>query len=260
MAPDLVGDGKGWINVAGSQGTMMQGSPASGSAVRTRAFSKARRHSHWVRFAKIAIPVGSLMALAGVFAVAYMEPFKQVEDLSFDSIGVSGTNVTMEAPKLTGFKNDNRPYEVTASAATQDVRKPNFVELKDLRARIVTDDKGSVARMQAEIGVLDTQKERMNLRQDVRVTTDAGQEVRLRSAAVDFKAGSVASDEPVTVLLGSNGQIEAEGLRVIDNGRVMTFKGRVRTTFTPAAADTSDSASTRMSPTAPAAQPTSVRP
>ena len=37
----------------------------------------------------------------------------------------------MESPKLTGFKNDNRPYEVTASAATQDVRQPNLVESEE---------------------------------------------------------------------------------------------------------------------------------
>ena len=36
----------------------------------------------------------------------------------------------MESPKLTGFRNDNRPYEVTATQALQDVKKPNIVELR----------------------------------------------------------------------------------------------------------------------------------
>jgi len=244
----------------------MQGGPASGSAARARAFSKAKRHSRWVRFAKVAIPLGSLGAMAAVAFFAYFEPFRQIENLSFDNIGVSGTNVTMEAPKLTGFKNDNRPYEVTASAATQDVRKPNFVELKDLRARIVTDEKGSVARLEANVGVLDTQKEQMNLHQSVRVTTDAGQEVQMNSAFVDFKSGLVTSDEPVTVILGGNGRIEAEGLKVVDNGKLLSFKGRVRTTFTPSgdSAAPADKASTApaSSPAAEdtAAQPTSVHP
>ncbi len=245
--------------MAGLQGTTLQGGPASKPVVRTRAFNKAKRHSRWVRVAKIAIPLGSLIGIGAVGLVAYLDPFRKIENLTFGAVGVSGTNVTMEAPKLTGFKNDNRPYEVTASAATQDVRKPNFVELKDLRARIVTDDKGSVANLEASVGVLDTQKEQMNLRRDVKVRTDSGQQVLLRSAFVDFKSGTVVSNEPVTVLLGDNGEIQAEGLRVIDNGKQMSFKGRVRTTFQPAASsDSPDSASTGAP--APAAQPTSVRP
>lgn len=263
MAPYLETEGI-WIEVAGLQGTTLQGGPASGPAARARAFRKAKRHSRWVRFAKFAIPLGSLIGIGAVSLVAYLDPFRKIENLSFGAVGVSGTNVTMEAPKLTGFKNDNRPYEVTASAATQDVRKPNFVELKDLRARIVTDDKGSVANLEAAIGVLDTQKEQMNLRRDVKVRTDGGQQVMLRSAFVDFKSGSVVSNEPVTVLLGANGQIEAEGLRVTDNGKQMSFKGRVRTTFQPAASSDSPASASTGTPAsnaaAPAAQPTSVRP
>lgn len=246
--------------MAGIQGST-SGSPASRSAERSRAFSKARRHSRWVRFAKIAIPIGAVLGMTGVGLVAYIDPFRQIEGLTIGEIGVSGTNVTMESPKLTGFKNDNRPYEVTASAATQDVRKPNFVELKDLKARFVTDDRGGTARLEAAVGVLDTQKERMNLRQDVRVTTDAGQEVKLRSAFVDFKAGTVVSNEPVVVSLG-NGLIEAEGLKVTDNGNVMQFTGRVRTTFERSTASDASSAAVPAgtSSTAPAAQPTSLHP
>ena len=177
------------------------------------------------------------------------------------SIGVSGTNVTMESPKLTGFKNDNRPYEVTASAATQDVRKPDLVQLKDLRARIVTDERGSIAKLQADSGVLDTKREQMRLRRNIVVTTDSGHEVKLKSAFVRFKAGSVVSNEPVTVSFG-NGTIEAEGLNVSDNGKVMSFKGRVRTVIQPsgsASSNPEDTGSTAPSRD-PAPQQTSIRP
>lgn len=237
----------------------MREGPASRSAARSRAFSKARRHSRWVRFAKVAIPLGSLIAMTGVGLVAYFDPFRHIEGLTVGPLGVSGTKVTMESPKLTGFRADG-PYEVTASAATQDVRRPNFVELKDLRAKIATDGKGGTARLEAAIGILDTQKEQMNLRDDVKVRTESGQEVHLRSAFVDFKSGTVTSEEPVTVLLGG-GVIEATGLEVVDNGKVMHFKGRVRTTFersqgsetpTPAPAGAGSPAST--------AQPASIRP
>ncbi|MBB4038802.1 lipopolysaccharide export system protein LptC [Microvirga flocculans] len=262
--------------MAVAQGTMMRNAPASVPAERSRAFRKARRHSRWVRFAKIAIPLGSLVGMAAVGLVAYYDPFRKIEHLSFGAIGVSGTNVTMASPKLTGFKNDNRPYEVTASEATQDIRKPDLVQLKDLKARIVTDDRGSVARLQADTGTLDTKKEQMRLRKNIVVTTDAGHEVRLNSAFVRFKAGSVVSNEPVVVSFGS-GTIEAEGLSVTENGKVMSFEGRVRTVLqpgsdskpsAPGAAGTGPAVPLNPSPKSPAAapapapapQPTSVRP
>lgn len=228
-------------------------------ASRSRGFASARRHSRFVRFAKLAIPLGSVLAVALVAFYAYIDPFRNIPGLSIGKIGVSGTQVTMESPKLNGFRNDSRPYEVTASAATQDVLKPNFVELKDLRARIVTDDNGGAARLEAAFGVLDTQKEQMNLRQDVLVRTDGGQEVKLLSAFIDFKSGTVVSKEPVTVMLG-NGVIEATGLNVTDNGKVMQFQGRVRAVFesTNKPAQSTPPPAGQFAP-APPAQPTSSR-
>jgi lipopolysaccharide export system protein LptC len=242
----------------------MRDGPALKPAGRsTRAYTKARRHSRWVRFAKIAIPLGSLIGMGAVGFVAYYDPFRNIENLSFGSIGVSGSNVTMASPKLTGFKNDNRPYEVTASEATQDVRKPDLVQLKDLKARIVTDDRGSVAWLQAATGTLDTKREQMRLRDSIVVTTDAGHEVRLQSAFVQFKSGNVTSNEPVSVLFG-NGSIEAEKLKVRDNGKVMSFEGRVRTVLepsrsTPSSKDAAGTGST-MPASATAPQQTSTRP
>ena len=45
------------------------------------------------------------------------------------------------AAGLFGYRTDNRPYEVTATVAVQDVRKPNVVELSDMKARFATDEK-----------------------------------------------------------------------------------------------------------------------
>lgn len=228
-------------------------------AARSRAFARARNHSRWVRFFKRAIPVGAVVGIAAVIAATWLNPFRQVEGLTLGPVAVSGTHVTMESPRLTGFRNDSRPYEVTATSARQDVRKPNLVELSDLKARIVTDDRGSAARLEAVTGILDTQKEQLQLQRDVRVTTDGGHDVRLTSAFVDFKAGTVVSDEPVTVSLG-NGVIQATGLEVKDNGKVLHFRGRVSTVF-DGPADALPSRGVQ-GPTASAVapQPTSLRP
>ncbi|WP_046861536.1 LPS export ABC transporter periplasmic protein LptC [Microvirga massiliensis] len=199
-------------------------------AGRSRAFTSARRHSRLVRFLKVAIPAGALIGGIAVAAVAILDPFRSVGGLSIGPVSLSGTQITMESPRLTGFRDGTRPYEVTATVANQDVRQPNLVELKDLRARIVTDDRGSTARLEANTGLLDTEKEHLKLHDQVRLTTEAGERIELNSASVDFKAGTVVSSEPVTVTLG-DGVIRANGLEVKDSGKIMHFQGRVRTVF-----------------------------
>jgi lipopolysaccharide export system protein LptC len=182
-----------------------------------------------VRFYKRVIPVGIAAAVAILLAFTLGAP-SGPEGLSLGPISFSGTKVTMESPKMTGFHKDTRPYEVTATSATQDVRKPNIIELNDMRGRLVIDDRGTAARLEAATGIFDTTREHLDLRRDVRVTTDAGHEARLKSAAIDFKAGTVVSREPVTVTL-TNGLIEAQSLEITDNGKVLSFIGQVHTVF-----------------------------
>ena len=53
---------------------------------------------------------------------------------------VSGTKITMESPHLSGFSPDQRPYEVWAKTATQDLTDPDHVDLKTLRAKVLMED------------------------------------------------------------------------------------------------------------------------
>lgn len=197
---------------------------------RARAFAKARRHSRWVRLFKVLIPAGAAFGALAIGLAPFLDPLSKIEGLTLGPISVSGTQVAMERPRLTGFKDDARPYEVTATHALQDVRRPHIVELKNMSARIATDDRGSVARLEARTGVLDTQSEQMELKEAIRVSTESGQEVKLRSASVNFKAGTVVSREPVTVTL-PNAVINAHGMTVKESGKIIHFTGRVSTVF-----------------------------
>lgn len=199
---------------------------------RERAYAQARRHSRLVRFLKKAIPLGSIAAITVLVVIALAKPLAGIGGLSIGDIGLSGTKVTMSQPRLTGFQRDSRPYEVRATSATQDVRKPTIVELSELRARVTLDANGAVANLEAATGVFDTAKEQLELNQDVRVRTNTGYDATLRSASIDFKAGTVRSREPVRVGLGT-GVIEADTLDITDNGKSIAFIGRVRAVFQP---------------------------
>lgn len=212
-----------------------QGERSNGPArtrSRERAYAQARRHSLLVSFLKKAIPLGSTVAIGVLVVVALAKPLASIGGLSIGDIGLSGTKVTMSQPRLTGFQRDSRPYEVRATSATQDVRKPTIVELSELRARVTLDATGAIANLEAATGVFDTAKEQLELNKDVRVRTDTGYDATLRSAFIDFKAGTVTSREPVRVGLGT-GVIEADTLEITDNGKSIVFVGRVRAVFQP---------------------------
>ncbi|MBV9078881.1 MAG: LPS export ABC transporter periplasmic protein LptC, partial [Methylobacteriaceae bacterium] len=224
------------IGVASDESLLPASIPAARPAprrtepLRARAFAAAARHSRRVRLLKLAIPLGSAGAAALILAATMLNPFGNVPGLSLGSLSLNGSKIAMEGPKLTGFRKDAKPYEVTATAAFQDVRKPNVIELKDMKAKLGMDEAGGLARLASRHGVFDTTKEHLELKDDIRITTDRGDEVLLRSASVDFKAGTVVSREPLTITT-AQGSIEAEGVHVSDNGRTLAFTGRVRTQF-----------------------------
>ena len=202
------------------------------AALVERRYREAARHTRWVRFLRRAIPIGSAATVAAILFVGIVQPFRTLPDgVSIANISLNGTKITMELPRLTGFKKDSRPYEVTAQWAAQDVKKPNIIELKELRARIAMQDK-SMANVTSVEGVYDSSIEKLDLKTDVRVKTDSGYDVRMNSARVDFKGGNVSSQEPVSVRF-SGGTIDAGNLDMTDNGQHIIFDGRVRTILTP---------------------------
>lgn len=193
----------------------------------TRDYSRAVRHSRRVRFLKRAIPLGAFLAVALVVGITFLNPFASIGGLTLGPVSVSGTRIVMDNPRLTGSQGEARPYEVTAQEASQDVREPHLVDLVELRARLTLDAGGSVARVEAATGRFDTQAELLELTRDVRVVSTSGYTIDLRSANIDFKTGNVTSPDPVRVEFDA-GTIEADGINVVENGKIITFEGNVR--------------------------------
>ncbi len=190
------------------------------------------RHSRRVRLLKRLIPVGAGFATLFILVVMIFDPFRSLPaGVGVASIGLNGSKIVMEAPHLRGFKRDSRPYEVLARAASQDLKTPNVIELQDLDARMSIGADGT-ARLRSPVGVLDNQREVLDLRESVRVTTDSGYDMRGRSARIEFKTGHVRSDEPVSVTM-TDGTVEADTLEIIDNGAKIVFAGRVRSVLIP---------------------------
>jgi lipopolysaccharide export system protein LptC len=179
-----------------------------------------------VRFLRRAIPVGAVVAVLALIVAPFMNPLRGIASVSLGAVGISGGKVKMDTPRLSGFRKDNRPYEVTAEAALQEIRNPTQVELQALTARLQMEREGWVT-VNAKTGLFDTQKEKLRLVDDVRVKTEGGYDIRMRTADIDFKGGTVVSKEPVKVILGTT-TVDADSLDVKDNGALIAFQGRVR--------------------------------
>lgn len=195
------------------------------------AYGAAMRHSRRVRFLRRAIPAFCVAAVAGPVAWGVISPFARVGvDVQVGAVSMAGTKLTMESPKLSGFKKDGKSYEVTAAQAVQDIKTPTIVELNKLISRMEQDAR-KYARLTADWGRFDQTADKLDLKGNVRVRTDNGYEADLFSAVVNTKTGDVVSSEPV-VVRSLTAKVTADRMEVRENGRHALFEGRVRSVFT----------------------------
>jgi lipopolysaccharide export system protein LptC len=192
-------------------------------------FAAAARHSRMVRMLRVAVPAAVALAMAVILYIAIFNPFKITEivklPVDMSNLVVSGTKITMETPHLAGFSTDQRPYELWAKAAIQDLANPDQVELRTLRAKVMMEDKSTVT-MDARTGFFDSKQQMLDLRKDIFLQSSTGYEAKLSQAYVDINKGTVTSDEHVDVKL-LNGTLTADKLRIINSGEVVRFEGNV---------------------------------
>ena len=189
-------------------------------------FASAARHSRMVRILRIAVPatVAAAMGLLVLISTIF-NPFQIPVKLDSGNLVVTGTKITMESPHMSGFTPDQRPYELWAKTATQDITDPDHVDLHDLRAKVLMEDQSTLF-LDARTGRFDNKQQQLDLHKDIFLRTSSGYEARLNSAFVDMGKGTVSSDEHVDVKL-TNGTLTADRLRITEGGDVIRFEGNV---------------------------------
>jgi lipopolysaccharide export system protein LptC len=190
-----------------------------------RAFRAARSHSRRVRLMRLAVPLATLTVLAGLLLWTWLNPLRlllNVPDVGGDLV-VSGTKITMQQPRITGFTRDARPYEFTATAAAQDLTHPDVVEMRNLQGKYQLRD-NSTTELRADIGVYNSKKEMLELGKNTVVTSSAGYKLLLNSANIDVRGAKMVSEEPVQIEM-KEGRLEANRMEVSQSGNVVQFEG-----------------------------------
>jgi len=188
-----------------------------------RAFRRAARHSRLVRILRIAMPVAIVLILGAVVLVSWLDPLKVLARLPVDAgkVVISGTKITMQAPKLTGYTRDRRWYELSARAAAQDITKPDVIELHDVHAKIESQDKSTMA-LSAARGAFSRKAGVLNLNDQIVLKSSGGYEMRLDEATVDTASGGIVSNKPVRIL-SQQGTLNANRFEVEKSGDVVRF-------------------------------------
>lgn len=192
-------------------------------------FAIAARHSRMVRILRVAVPAAVVLAMTAIVFVSVYNPFRMLLPklpVDIGNLVVSGTKITMEAPHMAGFTPDQRPYEVWAKTATQDLTDPDKVDLRTLRAKVLMEDRTTHITLDAYSGLFNSKTQLLDLRKDIFLQSSTGYEAKLSQALVDIVKSTVTSEEHVDVKL-LNGTLSADRLRITGGGEVVRFEGNV---------------------------------
>jgi lipopolysaccharide export system protein LptC len=191
----------------------------------TPAFRRARRHSRLVRVLRVGIPV-IFGAVVVIYAFgSWLNPLAGLNLPAIGGLGISGTKITMDAPRLAGFTRDGRAYELIAEAAAQDLKQPQFIELQGVRAKMQLED-GNTVNVTSDAGLYDTKGEIVTLSKNVLITMTNGTTVHMTETTLDMRKNHVTSEKPVRVDV-ADGHVNAKKMEVVNGGEVVYFRGGV---------------------------------
>jgi lipopolysaccharide export system protein LptC len=194
---------------------------------RLRGYGAAVRHSSRVRFLRRVLPALAVVILGLAAVIAYLDPFRIVRDFPLDvlKLSIQGNKLVMDAPKLSGFTKDGRGYNITATAAAQDLTQTNVIELEGIKANFSLTGNG-MTELTAAKGLYDAKGDVVQLTEGIVIRSTAGYEGKLQDAVIQVKRGHVATQSPVDILF-NNGSIRADRMEIFDNGARAVFEGGV---------------------------------
>lgn len=189
-------------------------------------------YSRFLGWMKYLLPAAALILLGLVLFWPVIQQTgeriaRQTEDLARTA---PLRNFEMANPRYEGRDDEGRPFVLTASSARQAELGADRVRLREPRAQ-VTLENGNLLTVTAERGVFLQDERLLTLRGDVNVYHDAGYTFKTELAILDMRENTAHGDEPV-IATGPKGTLEAQGFRVLDDGKTVLFTGRSRVTLT----------------------------
>jgi lipopolysaccharide export system protein LptC len=195
-----------------------------------------------VRLLRWALPLAALGGLTLIVLVVWLDPLRFYRNLpiEFGRISITDNKLTIEAPKLSGYTQDRRPYSVTAAAAAQDLGQPHIIELAGIFGQVELANRGETE-IRAQRGVYDMKAGQMQLTEGIEIGATGGYRIVLNDASIEVRKGHVVTNNPVKATF-PDGSLQASRMEIFEHGDRLRFEGGVvvRLRLPPAEAAASD--------------------
>lgn len=183
------------------------------------------RHDRLIKSARIVLP----MMIGALGATMLFSPLISRGEMSFvlakDSVAIARERMRIISAVYRGEDSKGQPFSLTAGQAVQVNSRDPVVRLKDLNAQIELSD--GPARLSAEAGRYDMEKEVVQVDGPLRFSTADGYSLNTRDVTVGLKSRRIVSGGAVsgTMPLGSfsAGRMEADL-----SARTVVLDGRAR--------------------------------
>jgi lipopolysaccharide export system protein LptC len=212
-------------------GTADENLPRRSGKERVAAMRAAMRHTLLVRILRVLLPATALFLVGAVIASMALDPRVQIAvQLDAESVGVSGSRIVMQRPRVTGYgdaadKAKNRGYELMAARAEQDMSKPNEADLFEIEGRMGLRTDGW-AEIVAQAGHMNNTTQMLDLYNQIEIKTDLGERARFTQGKIDFVKGEIISNEPVAIRF-TQADLFANNMHLFAKGEQAVFTGRV---------------------------------
>ena len=180
-------------------------------------------YSRFVKLMKVLLPFFAL----GLIALVVAWPRLKSDDtfrIGFASVDFTGNaEPGMDNARYVGTDENRQPYSVTADLARMVAGDNGIVDLELPKADLTLED-GTWLVLTANTGRYSRAAASLDLAGGVNLYHDTGYEISTEKLRVDLNAGSAEGHTPLSGH-GPFGELKAQGIKLIDKGRVIYFTG-----------------------------------
>lgn len=182
---------------------------------------------NWLALALTAGLLLTFLIQAGLF-----ESLTQTKQLAQPK-DVTREKVIVKTSTVKGFDGEEQPYKIDAVSAAQDPDQPNIIGLDKVTGEL-RKSSGQVFSIAADNGIYNSHTRTLDLKDNVIIESKDRFVARMPTARITLEKKELFTDDHVVVTL-KTGDITANGLRITDNGKNITFLNRVKAKLRQAA-------------------------